>query len=148
MITVSAYLGLFAVAFGAATVLPLQSEAVLAGLLTLGKHPVWVLILVATLGNVLGLIANYGLGFWLERLRDKSWFPVSEVGLGRAQRSYHRYGRWSLLLSWMPIIGDPLTIVAGTMREPLWSFTLLVLVAKMGRYLVLTAIVIGVKPQP
>jgi membrane protein YqaA with SNARE-associated domain len=148
MTTASAYLGLFVVAFGAATILPLQSEAVLVGLLALGRHSAWVLILVATLGNVLGSIANYGLGFWLERMRKRSWFPVSEAGLGRAQRSYHRYGRWSLLLSWVPLIGDPLTIVAGTMREPLWSFTLLVLVAKMGRYLVLASIVLGVKAQP
>ena len=134
-----AYLGLFIVAFGAATVLPLQSEAVLVGLLLLDEHPVWALVAVATVGNVLGSMTNWLLGRYIERWRHKRWFPISEVKLERAQRSYQRHGRWSLLLSWVPVIGDALTVMAGTMREPLWSFTLIVLIAKLARYLVLAA---------
>lgn len=136
----SAYLGLFFVAFGAATLLPLQSEAVLVGLLAYGEHSPLVLIAVATAGNVLGSVVNWVLGRYIEHWRDKRWFPVSKEKLERAQRGYHRYGRWSLLLSWVPIIGDPLTVVAGIMREPLRSFLPIVLVAKLGRYLVLAAI--------
>lgn len=140
----SAYLILFLAAFGAATLLPLQSEAVLVGLLTLADHPAWVLVAVASAGNVLGSWVNWLLGRYLEHWRDKSWFPVSPRQLERAQRAYHRYGRWTLLLSWTPIIGDPLTLVAGVMREPLWSFLLIVTIAKTTRYMVLAAFTLGV----
>ena len=140
----SAYLILFLAAFGAATLLPLQSEAVLVGLLALGEHPAWVLVVVASAGNVLGSWVNWLLGRYIEHWRHKRWFPVSESQLERAQRAYHRYGRWTLLLSWTPIIGDPLTLVAGVMREPLWSFMLIVTIAKTASYLVLAAFTLGV----
>lgn len=136
----SAYLGLFLAAFGAATLLPLQSEAVLAGLLSLGQYPLWTLLGVATLGNVLGSLVNWGLGRSIERWRQRPWFPVREDKLQRAQATYHRYGRWTLLLSWMPVIGDPLTLIAGVMREPFWSFLILVFIAKAARYGVLAAL--------
>ncbi|MGA6097756.1 YqaA family protein [Stutzerimonas marianensis] len=143
MFEFSAYLGLFGAAFAAATLLPAQSEAVLVGLLLHGAQPAAALLLVATLGNVLGSLVNWLLGRSVERLRHKRWFPVSDGQLERAQRRYHRYGRWSLLLSWVPIIGDPITVIAGTLREPLWSFLLLVTLAKGGRYLLLAAITLG-----
>lgn len=130
---------LFLTALGAATLLPLQSEAVLVGLLLQGEHPVILLVAVATVGNVLGAIVNWWLGRYVEHWRDRRWFPVSRLALDRAQARYHRYGRWSLLLSWAPIVGDPLTLVAGVMKEPFWSFLLLVTLAKAGRYSVLTA---------
>ncbi|VXB88608.1 Inner membrane protein YqaA [Pseudomonas sp. 8AS] len=137
------YLGLFLAAFGAATLLPLQSEAVLAGLLLAGHQPIAGLLLVATAGNVLGSALNWLLGRYLEHWREKRWFPVSADRLQRAQQAYHRYGRWSLLLSWVPLIGDPLTVVAGLMREPFWSFLLIVLLAKAGRYLALATLTLG-----
>lgn len=140
----AAYVGLFLSAFGAATLLPLQSEAVLVGLLLKGAHPSWTLLAVATLGNVLGSVVNWVLGRYLEHWRDRRWFPVRPEQLDKAQANYHRYGRWSLLLSWMPIVGDPLTVIAGVMREPLWSFVLIVTIAKAGRYLVLAAITLGI----
>ncbi len=140
----SAYLILFFAAFGAATLLPLQSEGVLVGLLVLGDHPVWSLVAVASAGNVLGSWVNWLLGRSIEHWRHKSWFPVSERQLERAQGAYHRYGRWTLLLSWTPIIGDPLTLVAGVMREPLWSFMLIVAIAKTARYVVLAAVTLGI----
>lgn len=141
--SLAALAALFLTAFGAATLLPMQSEAVLVGLLLQGDYPVFLLLAVATAGNVLGAIVNWWLGRYIEHWREKRWFPVSEATLDRAQARYHRYGRWSLLLSWAPIIGDPLTVVAGVMREPFWSFLLLVTVAKAGRYVVLTAAVLG-----
>lgn len=137
------YIGLFASAFGAATLLPLQSEAVLVALLWAKQHPAWALLLVATVGNVLGSLVNWVLGRYLERWRDKRWFPVSAKRLESVQRTYDRYGRWSLLLSWMPIIGDPLTLVAGLMREPLWRFLAIVTIAKAARYGVLCVVTIG-----
>jgi len=135
--------GLFLSAFGAATLLPLQSEAVLVGLL-LHAPDAWLwLLLIATAGNVLGSIVNWLLGRGIERLRDKRWFPFSAAQLEKAQQRYQRYGQWSLLLSWMPVIGDPLTLIAGIMREPLWRFVLLVTLAKAARYLVLVLLTLG-----
>lgn len=143
MFEISSYAGLFLAAFGAATLLPMQSEAVLVGMLLSGHYTVATLLLVATLGNVLGSLLNWLLGRSVERFRHKRWFPVSEAKLEKAQRFYMRYGRWSLLLSWVPIIGDPLTMVAGVMREPLWSFLLIVTFAKGMWYLLLTAATLG-----
>lgn len=133
------YTGLFLTALGAATLLPMQSEAVLVGLLLNDRHMVWTLVAVAAFGNTLGSTINWLLGLYVERLQHKRWFPASEKGLARARRTYHRYGRWSLLLSWVPIVGDPLTVIAGIMREPLWSFLPIVALAKTLRYAVLAA---------
>lgn len=135
--------GLFLAAFAAATLFPLQSEALLVGLILQDEYPVALLITVAALGNVLGSLVNWWLGRFIERWQGQRWFPVSPERLAKARRHYHRYGRWSLLLSWMPVVGDPLTVVAGVMREPIWSFLLLVLLAKVGRYLVLAALTLG-----
>ncbi|RVD77915.1 YqaA family protein [Pseudomonas koreensis] len=143
MFELTSYVGLFLAAFGAATVLPMQSEAVLVGMLLSDQYVVSTLLAVATFGNVLGSALNWLLGRSVERFRHKRWFPVSESKLEKAQQSYLRYGRWSLLLSWVPIIGDPLTVVAGVMREPLWSFLLIVTLAKGVRYLVLPAVTLG-----
>ena len=143
MFELTSYIGLFVAAFGAATLWPMQSEAVLVGMLLSDRYVVSTLLAVATVGNVLGSALNWLLGRSVERFRHKRWFPVSESKLEKAQQSYLRYGRWSLLLSWVPIIGDPLTVVAGVMREPLWSFLLIVTLAKGVRYLVLTAVTLG-----
>jgi membrane protein YqaA with SNARE-associated domain len=137
MTSLATYLSLFLVALGAASLLPMQSEPVLVALLLASEEPVWALVLVASLGNTLGSVINYALGRVLERFRHRRWFPASEAALARAQGWYARWGRWSLLLSWAPLIGDPLTVVAGVMREPLWRFVLLVALAKAGRYVTL-----------
>ena len=143
MLTLSAYLGLFISALGAATLLPLQSESVLVALLLSDAYWPWMLVAVASVGNVLGALLNWLLGRYLEHFRHKPWFPVSEARLQQAQRGYARYGRWSLLLSWVPVIGDPLTLVAGVMRERLWVFLLIVSLAKTARYTVLAALTLG-----
>lgn len=143
MFELSSYLGLFLAAFGAATLLPMQSEAVLVGMLLSQRYDVASLLLVATFGNVLGSWVNWLLGRSVERFRHKRWFPVSDAKLEKARAFYLRYGRWSLLLSWVPIIGDPLTMIAGVMREPLWRFLLIVTFAKGARYLLLSAATLG-----
>ena len=131
-----AYAGLFLAAFLAATLLQAQSEAVLVGLLLAGHPPGW-LLLVASAGNVLGSLLNWWLGRGIVHYRDRRWFPVKPAALERAQGWYRRYGRWSLLLSWLPVVGDPLTLAAGIMREPLRVFLPLVAIAKTGRYVAL-----------
>jgi membrane protein YqaA with SNARE-associated domain len=138
-----AYIGLFFAAFGAATLLPLQSEAVLVGLLLSNQDWLWSLLAVATLGNVLGSLLNWWLGRGIERFRERRWFPVSPRHLEQAQKHYQRYGHWSLLLSWVPIIGDPLTLVAGVMREPLGRFLMIVTLAKGARYGMLALATLG-----
>lgn len=130
------YAGLFAAAFIAATILPVQSEAVFISLMLAG-HPVWLLLIVASVGNVLGSVMNWLLGRGIERFHNRRWFPVKPAALERARAWYQRFGRWSLLFSWAPLIGDPLTIVAGVLRERLAAFVVLVAVAKTGRYAVL-----------
>ncbi|WLS03349.1 YqaA family protein [Shinella oryzae] len=142
MSALAAYGGLFLAAFIAATILPAQSEAVLAGLLAAGSHSLGLLIIVAGTGNVLGSVVNWLLGRGIERFRHAQWFPVNAASLERAGNWYRKYGWWSLLLSWAPIIGDPLTVAAGIMREPFFRFLLVVSIAKFGRYLLLAAVVL------
>lgn len=144
MTDLAVYAGLFLTALAAATILPMQSEAALVGLLMTDAYPVWVLLAVASIGNVLGSVINWLLGRGVERFRGRRWFPARPAALDRAQGWYRRYGKWSLLLSWAPVIGDPLTVVAGVLREPFPIFLILVTFAKVGRYLVLTAATLSV----
>lgn len=129
-----AYGGLFLAAFVAATILPAQSEAALAGMVLSGRYDTALLVAVASLGNVLGSLTNWMLGRLVTVLEDRPWFPVRREKLARAEAWYRRFGRWSLLLSWAPVIGDPLTVAAGLMRERLDVFLVLVTMAKVGRY--------------
>lgn len=142
MTDIAVYAGLFLAALAAATILPMQSEALLVGLL-LGDYSPWLLVAVASTGNILGSVINWFLGRWIERFGDRPWFPASPRALERARRWYHRYGRWSLLASWVPVIGDPLTVIAGLMREPFAVFLMLVALAKCGRYLFLAAVTLN-----
>ncbi len=135
---------LFLCAFGAATLLPLQSEAVLLGLLANVRHSALALIAVASIGNILGSCVNWWLGLKIEHYKDKKWFPVSQAKMLQAQGIYQKYGYWSLLLSWMPVIGDPITLIAGLLKENFWRFLTLVSVAKIGRYLCIYLIFISV----
>ena len=132
--------GLFAAALLAATIFPFQSEVVLAGMILAERHPIWRLIAVASVGNVLGSIVNWFLGRFIARFQGRRWFPVKREQVAKAEGWYRRYGRWSLLLSWAPVIGDPLTVVAGVLREPLPVFIILVTVAKVGRYVVVATL--------
>ena len=128
------YAALFISALIAATLVPMQSEAVLVGLLLAGEKPVAWLVVVATAGNVVGAIINWWLGKLLLRCQSYFWFPVSENRLNRARTWYLRYGRWSLLGSWLPIVGDPITVVAGTLGERFVPFLILVTISKGLRY--------------
>jgi membrane protein YqaA with SNARE-associated domain len=80
------------------------------------------------------------LGRFIARFEGRRWYPVSREQVAKAEGWYHRWGKWSLLLSWAPFIGDPLTVVAGVLREPLPVFVALVTIAKVGRYVAVAAL--------
>ncbi|WRH63497.1 MAG: YqaA family protein [Fuscovulum sp.] len=142
MILGSALFGLFLAAFVAATLIPFQSEIIFAGMIVAEPERFGVILLVASVGNVLGSCLNYALGRGLMQLRVMERFRIPEEALRRAEAWFRRWGVWSLLLSWLPL-GDVLTVVAGTLRTPFWLFALLVSIAKTGRYLVLGLITLG-----
>lgn len=125
---------LFSSAFFAASLLPMQSEAIFTAQLISQREYVWLLLAVASAGNIAGALLNWWLGQQLLRWQHRRWFPVNAAQLASAQNIYQRCGYWSLLGSWLPIIGDPITLAAGVLREPLWRFLLLVSVAKIARY--------------
>jgi len=127
------WLSLFVSAFLAATLLPLGSEALLIAFARDGHSTFW-LWLVASLGNTLGSCCNWLIGRELLRFQNKSWFPFKAAQIEAAQARFHRYGGWTLLLAWLPIVGDPLTLVAGVMRVRFWLFLGLVFVGKAARY--------------
>ena len=135
---------LFLAAFVAATLLPAQSELVLTAMLLAGRWDTAVLIAVATAGNVAGSTVNWLIGRFLSDRRDARWFPVPAAALARAEQRFQRFGLPVLLLSWLPIVGDPITLVAGLLRVRLLPFLLIVTVAKGARYAVLAGIVLGV----
>ena len=129
----SGYFVLFGSAFLAATVLPFYSEVVLFAMLRGGGDPI-VLVAVATLGNTLGAVVNWVLGLYLLRFRDRKWFYFKETQIARAQAWFQRYGVWTLLMAWLPVGGDALTLIAGIMRVRLDVFLVLVGAGKAVRY--------------
>ncbi len=128
---------LFGTAFLAATLLPAQSEGLLFWLIYTKKYNPWLLWTVATAGNVLGSLVNWWLGRYLVRYQNKRWFPFSPQDFSKARIFFQKYGVWSLLLSWAPVIGDPITCVSGILGIRLNLFLPLVLLAKGGRYLII-----------
>ena len=133
---------LFLASFLAATVVPFYSELLFGGLLLEGHDPL-LLWVVATCGNTLGSVVNWGLARWLLRFQDRRWFPFTPERLGRAQGWFERYGKWSLLMAWAPAGGDALTFVAGLMRTRLSVFLLLVGAGKGARYAVVLLLIEG-----
>lgn len=127
-------LSLFIVSFLAATILPAQSEFAIVGLKIAGNSNSASLIIVATLGNVLGALVNWLLGRYLMHFKSRKWFPIKQKMVEKATQFYQKWGIWSLLLAWMPFIGDPLTLVAGILRANIWIFLLLVTIGKATRY--------------
>lgn len=124
---------LFVLSFLAATVLPLGSEWLLV-LLIIGGHHIPTAVTVATLGNYFGACTTYFIGIFGSDFFIRKILRLDERDSTRAAKLYQRYGVWSLLLSWLPIVGDPLCLLAGTFRTPFSLFSLVVLLGKAGRY--------------
>lgn len=131
------YTGLFVAAFLSATLLPGTSEILLLGLLSQGYDPLMLWIW-ATTGNTLGSVVNWALGRYLLHFQNKRWFPFKADTLKKSQLWFQRYGIWSLLLAWAPVIGDGITFIAGIMRVRLLTFSILVFASKGIRYAILS----------
>jgi membrane protein YqaA with SNARE-associated domain len=129
------YLSLFFISFLAATILPFSSELSLAGLITTSNYDNVLLLIVASFGNVLGSVVNWVLGFYSRNLTIKKWFPFKETQIERSSKWFNKFGRWSLLFAWVPILGDPITLVAGLLRVRFLDFIILVAIGKVSRYL-------------
>ena len=127
---------MFAAAFLAGSFFPFSSEAVMAGLRLAGLD-VWMLVLCASMGNLLGGMFNYGVG----RMGKEDWIygmlRVRPERLEQSERFVHRYGAWMGLLSWLPILGSVITIAMGLLRVDVWKSALTILIGKVARYVVL-----------
>jgi membrane protein YqaA with SNARE-associated domain len=127
----------FVVAFVSATLLPLGSEPAVFGLVKLNPGLFWPAVLVATAGNTLGGALTWWMGYGAERAYEK--VKHQEPPDPRALRWLERFGAKACLLSWLPIVGDPLCAVAGWLKLPFWPCVLYMAIGKFGRYLTMTA---------
>jgi membrane protein YqaA with SNARE-associated domain len=143
MTDLAVYASLFLSAFTAATLLPGSSEALLAGFAVAEKGTPAFLLTVATIGNVSGSAVNWALGRYFIQFRDRKWFPVSEQRYLHATQWFERAGCWSLLFAWAPVIGDPLTVIAGALRIRFSLFLLLVTLGKFARYLFVLSVTLS-----
>ena len=120
-----------------ATIIPFGSEAYFITLLSMDKYNNFLLLLFASAGNILGSVFNWICGYYVNYFIKKSWFPINNNMIDRGNKIFNKYEKWSLLLSWVPFIGDPITFVAGTLRYSIIPFIILVSIGKFGRYLVI-----------
>ena len=131
------YISLFTVAFMVATIVPFGSEMYFATLLSLNNYNNLLLLIAASIGNVLGSVFNWVCGYYVNYFIKQPWFPIKQDKIAKGAEIFNKYGKWSLLLSWVPFIGDPITFVAGTLRFSLVPFLILVSIGKVGRYLII-----------
>ena len=129
-------MSLFAISFLAATILPFSSELTLGGLILTSNYNNLLLLIVSSFGNVLGSAVNWALGFYSRNLITKKWFLFNETQIDRSTKWFRKFGKWSLLFAWVPVIGDPLTLVAGLLRVRFLEFIILVAIGKVSRYLI------------
>ena len=141
MIILISYFQLLIISFLAATILPLSSELVLSTMLLAESFDKYLLLVVASFGNIFGSSVNWYLGKKILILKDKKWFPVNKKQIAKSEMYFKKYGIWSLLLAWVPIIGDPLTVIAGVLRVNFFTFLLLVSISKTSRYIFLIFII-------
>ena len=120
-----------------ATIVPFGSEMYFATLLSLNNYNNLLLLIAASIGNVLGSVFNWVCGYYVNYFIKKPWFPIKQDKIVKGTEIFNKYGKWSLLLSWVPFIGDPITFVAGTLRFSLVPFLILVSIGKVGRYLII-----------
>lgn len=130
------YLGLFLISFLAASIIPLSSEVFVLAMPPLGYN-IWLVGIVATLGNYAGALTNYYIGLKGTDIAIGRWFEIKPDSWKRAANFYERWGPVALFFSWVPFLGDPLTAVAGAFKMHLGTFTFWVIIGKGIRYVVL-----------
>ena len=133
----------FVVAFVSATLLPLGSEPAVFGLVKLNPAMFWPAVLVATAGNTLGGALTWWMGYGAERAVERVKHRQPDT---RALRWLERFGAKACLLSWLPIVGDPLCAVAGFLRLPFWPCVAYMAIGKLARYVTMTAGLLWVFP--
>jgi membrane protein YqaA with SNARE-associated domain len=143
MLTEASLLGLFTAALLAATPIPFQSEVVFLALLANAAAPVWVLVVVASVGNILGSCVTYALGRGLGGPRGARWLGLTPEREAKAEAWFARWGVWALLFSWAPG-GDLVVALSGALRVPVARFLILVGIAKTARYIVVALIGLGI----
>lgn len=131
------YFSLFIVCLSLGTFFPFASETYLASLLISEKYNVILLLVFASLGNILGSVISWLFGYFINYFIQKPWFPLNKYLLLKASDIFKKYGKWSLLLSWVPIIGDPIAFAAGTFRYNILFFLIFVSIGKVVRYLLI-----------
>ncbi len=131
------YLSLFTVSFLAATILPASSELTLATLLSTKDYNSLALLSSASIGNILGAVVNWCLGFYLLRHIKKKCFPFNQSQIDKASSWFKKFGIWSLLFSWLPIVGGSLTFMTGIIKIRFLIFLILVSVGKLRKYIFL-----------
>ena len=130
----TAYLSLFFISFLAATLIPTSSELTLAGLLSSNNYNSILLLTSASFGNILGSVVNCILGFYFYNLINSKWFPFYQKQVDSASLRFKKFGIWSLLFSWLPVVGAPLTFIAGVLKTNFILFLVLVSIGKIFRY--------------
>ena len=134
MLILFSYFQLSLISFLAATILPFSSEVVLTTMYLSNSFEPYFLLIFASIGNIMGSITNWYLGKKITLFQNRKWFPISPDQLERSRKYFQKYGLWSLLLAWVPIIGDPLTLLAGVLKVRFSIFFLLVSISKISRY--------------
>ena len=134
MLILFSYFQLLIISFLAATILPFSSEVVLTTMYLSNSFETYFLLIFAGTGNILGSMMNWYLGKKISIFQNRKWFPVSPAQLNRSQKYFQKYGLWSLLLAWVPVIGDPLTLLAGVLKVRFSVFFILVSISKISRY--------------
>ena len=128
------YFSLFIFCLSLGTFFPFASESYLASLLISEKYNVILLLVFASLGNILGSVISWLFGYFMNYFIQKPWFPLNKYLFQKASNIFKKYGKWSLLLSWVPIIGDPIAFAAGALRYNFILFIIFISIGKFGRY--------------
>jgi len=131
------YISIFFLSFLASTIFPFSSEVGLVSYMTLGKFNNELLLIFASLGNILGSCVNYILGLYIIKFKNKSWFPFKDNQIIKTTKWFNRFGIYSLFFAFLPIVGDPITLIAGIFRVSFLKFIILVSLGKILRYLLI-----------
>jgi len=131
------YISIFFLSFLSATIITFSSEVGLFSYMALGKFNNELLFFFASLGNILGSCVNYILGLYIIKFKTKSWFPFKDNQILKATNWFNRFGVYSLFFAFLPIVGDPLTLIAGIFRVSFLKFIIFVSLGKILRYLLI-----------